>query len=84
MQHYGGVDVIAFAGGVGENGPESRKRICKYLEVFGIKLDNIKNDVKGKQVEISSDDSKTKVWIIPTNEEIVIARDAKEIITENN
>ena len=49
--------------------------------MFGIKLDNIKNDVKGKQVEISSDDSKTKVWIIPTNEEIMIARDAKEIIT---
>ena len=84
MQHFGGVDVIAFAGGVGENGPESRKRIGKYLEVFGIKSVNIKNDVKGKQVEISSDGSKTKVWIIPTNEEIVIARDAKEIITENN
>ena len=65
----------------GENGPEARKRTCNYLEVFGIKLDDEKNNVRGKQVEISSDDSKVKVWIIPTNEEIMIARDAKEIIT---
>ena len=65
----------------GENGSEARKRICNYLEVFGIKLDDEKNNVRGKQVEISSDDSKVKVWIIPTNEEIMIARDAKEIIT---
>jgi acetate kinase 2 len=49
--------------------------------VFGIKLDDEKNNVRGKQVEISSNDSKVKVWIIPTNEEIMIARDAKEIIT---
>ena len=54
----------------GENGPEARKRICDYLEVFGIKLDDEKNNVRGK------------VWIIPTNEEIMIARDAKEIITK--
>lgn len=66
----------------GENGPEARKRICDYLEVFGIKLDDEKNNVRGKQVEISADDSKVKVWIIPTNEEIMIARDAKEIITK--
>ena len=66
----------------GENGTEARKRICDYLEVFGIKLDDEKNNVRGKQVEISADDSKVKVWIIPTNEEIMIARDAKEIITK--
>lgn len=75
-----GVDVIAFAGGLGENGPETREKICKYLNCFGIKLDEEKNNVRGKETVISTDDSKAEVWIIPTNEEIMIARDTLNLI----
>lgn len=71
-----GVDIITFAGGVGENGFEERERICNYLECFGIKLDKELNKIRGEEAEISSKDSKVKVWIVPTNEEIVIATDA--------
>lgn len=74
-----GVDVITFAGGIGENGFEERERICNYLECFGIKLDAEKNKIRGEEAEISSDDSKAKIYIVPTNEEIVIARDAYEL-----
>ena len=66
----------------GENGPETRKRICKYLKFAGVELDLEKNDIKGIQKEISTDGSKVKLWIITTNEEIMIARDAQKIIKD--
>lgn len=75
-----GIDVIVFAGGIGENGPETRKKVCNYLEFLGVKLDDIKNDVKGEEREISTNDSKIKVFIVPTNEELMIARETKELI----
>ena len=71
-----GVDVITFAGGIGENGFEERERICGYLECFGIKLDKEKNLTRGEEYKISSDDSKVDIYIVPTNEEILIAEDA--------
>lgn len=74
-----GVDVITFAGGIGENGFEERERICNYLGCFGIKLDPEKNKIRGEEAEISAEDSKVKIYIVPTNEEIVIARDAYEL-----
>ena len=76
----GGVDVITFAGGVGENGIETRERVCKYLEPFGIKLDEEANQVRGKEKCISKEDSKVKIYIIPTNEELIIAKDTYELI----
>ena len=76
----GGVDVITFAGGVGENGIETRERVCKYLEPFGIKLDPAANKTRGKEKCISTDDSKVKLYIIPTNEELMIAKDTYELI----
>ncbi len=76
----GGVDVITFAGGVGENGIETRERVCKYLEPFGIKLDENANQVRGKEKCISKEDSKVKIYIIPTNEELIIAKDTYELI----
>ena len=75
----GGVDVITFAGGIGENGYEERERICNYLECFGVNLDKEKNHVRGEEVKISKDDSKVMVYIVPTNEELIIARDAYEL-----
>ncbi len=83
MATLGGADVIAFAGGVGENGQATRSDICKYLEFAGVKIDEKLNDVKGEERKISTEDSKVEVWIIPTNEELMIARDTKNIV-ENN
>ncbi len=80
MVTLGGVDIITFSGGVGERGIEERERICKYLSCFGVKLDLDKNNVKAEERLISSKDSKIKVYIIPTNEELMIARDTYEIV----
>lgn len=77
-----GVDAITFAGGVGENGIEVREEICKSLEFLGVKIDTEKNNCRGKEVEISTPDSKVKVFVIPTNEELMIARDTMEIVSK--
>lgn len=70
-----GADVITFTAGVGEKGDLSRKAICDKLEIFGVKLDEEKNKVKGEEEKISSEDSKIDVYVIPTNEELMIARE---------
>lgn len=70
-----GCDCIIFTAGVGENGIENRAAICKDLEALGIKMDVEKNNVRGKEVDIAADDSKVRIFVIPTNEELVIARD---------
>lgn len=75
-----GVDVITFTAGIGENGIDARRRICDYLGVLGVKIDEEKNDCRGKEIKISTPDSKVKVYVIPTNEELMIARDTKEIV----
>lgn len=73
----GGADAIAFAAGIGENSPDIRKRICENLECFGIQLDDKLNNttVGGKEGIISKPESKLKIYVIPTNEELLIARD---------
>jgi acetate kinase len=76
----GGLDVLTFSGGVGENGKETRERICKYLEPFGIKLDPDANNVRGKEKCISCNDSKVKIFVIPTDEELMIARETYELV----
>ena len=82
MVAMNGVDVITFTAGVGEKGPLSRKAICEKLEFFGVKIDEEKNKTRGEEAEISSKDSKIKVYTIPTNEELMIARDTKDLITK--
>ena len=74
-----GVDVIVFTAGVGENDIYMREIICTNLGNLGIKLDPIKNKIRGKETEISTDDSKVKLLLIPTNEELMIARDTYDI-----
>ena len=76
----GGVDAIVFTAGVGENQIDMRKEACADLEFLGIKIDDEKNNTRGKEAEISTDDSKVKVWVIPTDEEIVIARDTMSLV----
>ena len=78
----GGLDVITFTAGVGEKGPLSRKAICEQLQFFGVKIDDEKNQIRGEEVEISTDDSQVKVFVIPTNEELMIARETKKAIQE--
>ncbi len=75
-----GVDAIVFTAGIGENNPMARARILKYLEFLGVKVDDKANDVKGEDRIISTPDSKVLAAAIPTNEEIAIARDTKEIV----
>ena len=80
MVPLGGLDVITFSGGVGEKGIEERERICKFLEFLGVKIDKEANNIKGEERIISAPDSKIKVMIVPTNEELMIARDTYEIV----
>ena len=75
-----GLDALVFTGGVGENGLETRQRICEYLKVLGITLDLEANNMKGKEKCISTADSKIPVFVIPTNEELMIARDTHKLI----
>ncbi|MBQ2135309.1 MAG: acetate kinase, partial [Clostridia bacterium] len=76
------VDAIVFTGGIGENDAELRKYVCENLAYLGVTIDDEKNAVRGKEVKISTDDSKVNVYIIPTNEELAIARDTLEIISK--
>lgn len=80
----GGLDMLIFAGGIGENGPETREQVCKNLEYLGIEIDKKKNDVRSKEAVISTASSKVKVLVIPTNEELVIAEDTLRIVSELN
>ena len=74
-----GVDAITFTGGIGENDFSVRADVCKNLEYLGIKIDPEKNSVRGKKVQISTEDSKVKVFVIPTNEELAIARETVRV-----
>ncbi len=75
-----GVDVITFTAGVGENGPETRQAICDYLGFMGVKIDPEANKVRGKERLISTPDSAVQVWVVPTNEELMIAQDTAELV----
>lgn len=73
----GGADAIVFAGGIGENDWKMRQAICDGLKVFGVNVpESLNKGIRGKETKLSTDDSKLQVWLIPTNEELMIARDA--------
>ena len=76
----GGLDALVFTGGVGENGIETRQRICEYLKAIGVEVDSEANNTRGKEKKISSEQSKVDVWVIPTDEELMIARDTLNLI----
>ena len=75
-----GVDIILFTGGIGENDPALRAEVCGYLEFLGLKLDETANGTRGEEIKISTADSKVEVYVIPTNEELAIARDTRDIV----
>jgi len=76
----GGMDYLVFTGGIGENQIRIREGICKNLEFMGVKIDTDKNNIRGEEVELSTDDSKVKIYLVPTNEELMIARETKALI----
>ena len=76
----GGADAIVFTGGIGENSAKYRTAVCKNLAFLGITVDEEKNKVRGEEIDIATPDSKVKVFVIPTDEEMVIAKDAFEIV----
>ncbi len=80
MAIMNGADAIIFTAGLGENSPETRRDVCKDMSFLGIEIDEAKNKVRGKEVDLSKDGSKVKVLLVPTNEELMIARDTKKII----
>ncbi len=74
-----GVDAIVFTAGLGENSASMRSSICKDMSFLGVELDEAKNNVRGKETDVSKDGSKVRVLLIPTNEELMIARDTAEL-----
>lgn len=78
-----GVDAIAFTAGVGENNPNSRAAICEYLGYLGITIDPDQNQVRGEEKIISAPDSKVKVLVVPTNEELAIARETVSLVSDS-
>lgn len=78
----GGADAVAFAGGIGENAPLVRKRVLGRLEALGLRADESRNGVRGEEARISPDGARPEAWVVPTNEEILIARDTLHIATE--
>ena len=75
MAAMNGADAIVFTGGIGENDAALRKEVCSYLGFAGVAISDELNSKRGEEIRISSDDSKIDVYVIPTNEELVIARD---------
>ena len=78
----GGVDAIVFTAGIGENSTDLRAKICEGLEYMGVKMDIEKNKVRGKETDVSAADSNVKIFVIPTNEELMIAKDTEEIVNK--
>lgn len=77
----GGLDAVVFTAGLGENSATARKAICQDLEFLGIKIDDDKNNVRGKENVVTTEDSTVKVLVVPTNEELAIARETKGLIS---
>ncbi|HHY36531.1 MAG TPA: acetate kinase [Firmicutes bacterium] len=79
----GGLDVVAFTGGIGENGNAVREKVLEGLEFLGLQLDREKNQVRGQEALISTPDSRVKVMVIPANEEIIVARETRKVLAEH-
>ncbi len=79
----GGLDVLAFTGGMGENGIAIREAVCRGMEWAGVSLDLSKNQVRGKEEKISKVESGVQIWIVPTNEELIVARQTVAVLRAN-
>ena len=78
-----GLDAVLFTGGIGENATDVREKVCADMSFFGIEIDNeLNSTIRGKLQKISTENSKVEVWVVPTNEELLIARDTLALISE--
>lgn len=84
LVELGGADVLVFTGGIGEHNKTIRKEVCSGLEVFGIILDPQKNEEVQGEVAVHATESKIQIWVVPTNEEIIVARKTKQLIVDRN
>ena len=85
MLQLGGLDALVFTAGIGEHRAEIRSKICSGLEEFGIEVDPQANEsIRGKEGEISSPESKVKIFVVPANEELVVAREVQRFIENKN
>ena len=75
----GGLDAVVFTAGIGENSTTVRAKSCEGLEFLGARIDLDKNNIRGKEAVVSTDDSRVPILVIPTNEELVIAQDASRL-----
>ena len=75
-----GVDYIIFTGGIGENQINIRKGICEQLEFMGVEVDSEANNIRSEEKVISTPDSKVKIYVIPTNEELMIAKETQRLV----
>jgi acetate kinase len=82
MAVMNGADAIVFTGGIGENDAATREGACENMDALGIKIDAEANKVRGQLKKISTPDSKVEVWVVPTNEELLIARDTLALVTK--
>jgi acetate kinase len=82
LVELGGADVIAFAGGIGENGDAVRSAVCRNLSELGIELDEEKNAGANGEGPIQAVGSRTQIWIVPTNEEIIVARQTQQLVEQ--
>jgi len=83
----GGCDVLVFTGGIGENGVSIREAVCRNLDFAGIRLDSQRNQMRGSEIKISANSSPCQIWIVPTNEELIVARqtvEALKLISQSN
>lgn len=78
----GGCDALVFTGGIGENGVALREAVCRNLGFAGIKLDAERNQSCGTELKISTDDSQARVWVVPTNEELIVARQTDDVVSK--
>jgi acetate kinase len=83
LVELGGADVIVFTGGIGENGPDVRAAVCANLSELGIAVDADLNAAAEDEAKISAADSRTQIWVVPTNEELIVARQAKQLLEES-
>ena len=80
LVELGGADAIAFTGGIGENSVRIRNGVCRDLDWFGIELDPARNAEGPAERQVSADGSRVEVWTVPTNEELVVARQSRDLL----
>jgi acetate kinase len=82
LVELGGIDVLTFSGGIGENGAATRAAVCKGLEVFGIELDGAKNAAARNEAKLSTDSSKVAIYVVPADEERIVSRAAAHVVSQ--